>query len=275
MQLMTLNERIENWNSDLSVDQTRRLVENIAIAGQSSRNGYAYAEDALEQAVALYDGKPVFLDHAVSRQRPLERSTRDLVGSVVNPRFENGRIRGDIQVLDTESGRTFLRLVEAEVPGVGMSHVVLAERSQDGTQVVRIAQVYSVDAVINPATTTTFSESISPGEVDAVRNERDNLILEVAHLRNRLAIASNAEDVRKLVTQSGLAPEAVSDCFFEQLLSTPHLELRRKLIEDRKQLWSRRLSHKDERLAESHTRLRVAPTNADADDFLRVLKRAA
>ena len=65
------------------------------------------------------------------------------------------------QVLDTESGRTFLALIESDTPGVGMSHVVMAERSRDGETVERIHDVISVDAVVNPATTTTFHESIS------------------------------------------------------------------------------------------------------------------
>ncbi len=154
MQLTTLSERISDWHSALEVDSSARLVRNVALTGRDSRNGYRYSEVALRTALPLYDHKPVFLDHAADRSRPHDRSTRDLVGTVINPRFEAGRIRGDIRVLDTDSGRTFLALATSDAPGVGMSHVVLARRSADGATVESIEDVVSVDAVINPATTT-------------------------------------------------------------------------------------------------------------------------
>ncbi|MEZ6056541.1 MAG: hypothetical protein R3C01_07540 [Planctomycetaceae bacterium] len=163
----TLTERLHDWHQDLTVDRTSRLVKNVALTGRDSKNGYRYSEAALQAAVVMYDHKPVFLDHAADKNRPHERSTRDLVGSIVNPRFESGRIRGDIRVLDTESGRHFLAMAEADTPGVGMSHVVVARRSADGQTVEQIADVVSVDAVINPATTTTFKESVQTGVTDA------------------------------------------------------------------------------------------------------------
>src|SRR3546814_5180157 len=48
-------------------------VLNVALTGQSSRNGYRYTEEALSAAAQLYAGKPVFLDHAGARQRSEER----------------------------------------------------------------------------------------------------------------------------------------------------------------------------------------------------------
>lgn len=163
MQPTTLIERCADWHHGAAVEPQQRLVRNVALAGRESRNGYAYSEAALEGAVALYEHKPVFLDHAPDKARPQERSTRDLVGSVVSPRYEAGRIRGDIRVLETESGRTFLALAESDAPGIGMSHVVLAERSGDGALVEKIHDVISVDAVVGPATTRTFRESADVG----------------------------------------------------------------------------------------------------------------
>jgi len=159
MEPTTLTERLSDWHRDLAVDSSARLVKNVALVGSESRNGHRYTEAALRDAIPLYDHKPVFLDHSADRTRPRERSTRDLVGTIVAPRYENGRIRGDIRVLDTESGRTFLALAASNAPGVGMSHVVLARRGGEGHFVESIEDVVSVDAVINPATTTTFSES--------------------------------------------------------------------------------------------------------------------
>src|SRR5437870_725900 len=104
-------EHIHDWRSgEVLCDAAGRVVRNVALTGTQSRNGYRYTEEALRNAVPLYENKPVFLDHAANLARPYERSTRDLVGTIVQPRFEAGRIRGDIQVLPTEAGNTFLAL---------------------------------------------------------------------------------------------------------------------------------------------------------------------
>ena len=171
----TLTEHVADWHAGLSVDRTNRTVRNVALTGTDSRNGYRYTEQALRSAADLYQGKPVFLDHAIDKSRPHERSTRDLVGTIVNSRFESGRIRGDIHVLDTDSGKTFLALTESDAPGVGMSHVVLAQRAAADGVVDRIHDVVSVDAVVFPATTRTFRESLadSADSVDLDGEESD------------------------------------------------------------------------------------------------------
>lgn len=185
-----LVEQVRDWRTaEVCIDAERRLVSNIALAGAQSRNGYRYTEPALRAAVPLYEQKPVFLDHAPNLTRPQERSTRDLVGHIVNPRYEGGRIRADVRVLETEAGRTFLALAESLSPAVGMSHVVLAERSADRTRVERIHEVVSVDAVVFPATAATFRESdgrplVPAGSLEALLVEIDARL--PAHVRRVL-----------------------------------------------------------------------------------------
>lgn len=157
-----LTEHVADWNSEVTVDE--RLVRNVVLSGLESANGYTYAADAMTAAVPKYVGKPVFLDHASDQRRPLDRSTRDVAGTIVSARFEAGRMRGDVRTLETEAGRTFLGLAAESVPGIGMSHVVLAKRSRDGKVVESIEDVVSVDAVAFPATTKTFRESTDPSE---------------------------------------------------------------------------------------------------------------
>jgi hypothetical protein len=154
-----LTEHVEDWRNNVVVEASSRTIRNVALAGPESKNGYRYAEAALQAATPLYENVPVFLDHPVSPLRPRARSTRDLAGTVTNARYEGGRIRGDLRLVDTEAGRTLLALAEADGPGVGMSHVVLAERNGDGSLVERIVEVVSVDAVAFPASTRTFRES--------------------------------------------------------------------------------------------------------------------
>jgi hypothetical protein len=158
--ILPITEHIADWRgADLKVDFAGRLVTDVVLSGPVSRNGHRYSAEALQQAAPLYDRKPVFLDHAPNLAKPFERSMRDLVGTVLSPRFEGERIRGDIQVLDTEAGRVFLALIESGNPAVGMSHVVLAQRGRDPQIVERIHDVVSVDAVVFPATTQGLRET--------------------------------------------------------------------------------------------------------------------
>lgn len=204
-----LTEHIRDWcTADVHVDAEQRLVRNVALTGLQSRNGYRYTEQALREAVPHYADKPVFLDHAAHVSRPWNRSTRDLVGSIVNPRFEEGRIRADIQALGTEAGRTFLELAASDSPAVGMSHVVLARRSRDKSVVESIHDVVSVDAVVFPATAATFRENTHdpaactlPGSLEAVLSEIDTRLPD--HVRGL------AETPGASVWRIGLYPERV------------------------------------------------------------------
>jgi hypothetical protein len=154
-----LVEHVADWRTaEVTVDTGKGVIANVALSGLVSKNGYRYAEAALRDAAPLYAGKPVFLDHAPDPGRPQERSTRDLAGAIARPRFHEGRLRADIATNATDAGRTLLALAERDQPGVGMSHVVLAERNNDGTVVEKIHEVVSVDAVVFPATTRTFRE---------------------------------------------------------------------------------------------------------------------
>lgn len=246
--LQQLTEQIADWRStELEVDRPARIVRNIALTGCKSRNGYEYTPEALREAIALYEDKPVFLDHAVRSTKPFDRSTRDLVGSIVEPRFEQGRIRGNIKVLYTEAGRTFLALTEADEIPVGMSHVVLARRSTDRKQVESIEEVVSVDAVIYPATTASFRENYdgiepepvldSEEEIRQLQSERDCLkeqLSAVEEERDRLQEQMRRSSSRqKMLAESGLPEYAISDGFREQILQAETDDVCRTLIRDR------------------------------------------
>lgn len=240
MEPTTLTERCQDWNLQLSIDKENWLVRNIALVGGTSRNGYTYSESALRGSVQSYAGKPVFLDHSDNPNRPQERSTRDLVGSILNPVFVDGRIRGDIHVLKTESGKTFLNLLEIESPGIGMSHVVKARRSADGQQVEEIVEVISVDAVVNPATTSTFRESCKSSQLDVLQEKIQLLQADATRLQNentrlnqQLVTLQSKSSVRDLMSEYRLPDRAVTDFFLHQLEEQSSDEVRRQMILDR------------------------------------------
>ena len=234
------------------VDAEGRLVRGLALAGLVSRNGYAYRADALRLAAPLYEGRPVFLDHAADPSRPQSRSARDLVGTLSGVRFDDDAdvLRGDVRVLDTESGRTFLALCEGGEEGVGMSHVVLARRSDDGREVVSVERVVSVDAVAFPATTQSLSESDgaplpersndAPNEADDLREQVGRLAAERDDLVRRLAEAETslrAADVRRrretLLSESGLPRAAMTAPFRRAVLEAASESQADALVRDR------------------------------------------
>lgn len=256
-----LTEHVSDWRTgDVAVDTSRRLVRNIALTGTQSKNGYRYSEQSLRDAVLLYESKPVFLDHATNVSRPYERSTRDLVGSIASPRFHEGRIRADIQLLDTEAGRTFLALAETKSPSVGMSHVVLAERSLDRTVVEKIHDVVSVDAVVFPATTSTFQERTGPdvfeeraegaasehaacqatlaelnARLETLTLERDMLRGRLEEIESEQQTLRRRDEIERLLAESQLPACAVTELFRSQLM-TAEPAARRLLIRERKTL---------------------------------------
>jgi hypothetical protein len=249
--LLQITEHIADWRAELLVDRANRLVKNVALTGTESVNGYRYSETALREALPHYDGKPVFLDHAKNLAKPFERSTRDLVGTVVNPRFAAGRVRGDIQTLDTEAGRTFVALAESNSPAVGMSHVVLARRNAEQTIVEKIEQVVSIDAVIFPATAATFREQADDDpefvrlqeQVAALSDERDDLRRRVEEYDLHRTLTERRRRAERLIEESQLPAFAVTELWFEQLLGVDDEDAQRGLIEDRKSLLGRLRVH--------------------------------
>lgn len=167
MPIAQISERVADFDTkSATIDVDARLVRGVVICGPQSQNGYAYPADTLAAAVPKYDKVPVFLDH-VSKNDPNgnhNRSVRDLVGYVTNPRFENGCIVGDVQCMSNIAGSEFLAVADAYRGGdVGMSHVAIVRTSKAGDRVEDIFRVFSVDLVIGPATTKSVKQKEDVG----------------------------------------------------------------------------------------------------------------
>ncbi len=236
-ELTALTEQTEDWRgADFAIRLEERIIADVQLTGDTSRNGHRYSPAALQDAAALYARKPVFLDHAPNLQRPLDRSTRDLAGWVVEARLINGRIRGDLQLLDTEAGRTLLALMAAETPSVGMSHVVLARKSPNGTLVERIQDVISIDAVVFPATTHGFKEQLDEtdlahAELERLTQERDEWRKRCADLQRELLEHQLDEEL----SRANLPTFALTESLRARLRTTTDSQLRSRLIAEQRE----------------------------------------
>ncbi|MFO1022592.1 MAG: hypothetical protein U0903_18130 [Planctomycetales bacterium] len=159
-------------------------------------------------------------------------------------------MRGDIQVLGTEAGETFLALVESDAPAVGMSHVVRVERGSDPKVIESIQEVISVDAVVYPATTTTFRESVQETDQHALLELNE----QIQELQQRLTLAEEERDrlqgvvrelsatrekrqaeseVEGLLRRSGLPGYAVTKVLRDILTEQKSPQGRKQVIDDR------------------------------------------
>lgn len=194
------------WSSEsvTAEDKQGRLIRNVLLCGNKSRNGYAIPERAWKDAKALYEGKSVFIDH--NMETPTARSVRDLAGHVENVRMADGRPRGDIRCLPNSNGDSVLVLAESKHRGLGMSHVARYKFSKDRTTVESVDEVFSVDVVCGPATTNTFTENengekrMADEALDVLKADKIRLEAEVKRLTDELGVAK--EDVKKLADEA-------------------------------------------------------------------------
>lgn len=203
----TLSDTAGDFLAEAAVARAENLVRGVALLGPQSRNGYHYTAAAMEAAVPLYQSRPLFIDHP--DQGPTQRKLRDFAGQVLNPRFENQRLRGDLRLLGPNAP-WLLDLIEAAPAEVGLSHVILGRRSSDGSRVERIDKVVSVDIVAFPATTQTFKEQ-APAAAGCAASPGCPL---PAGLKNHFA------SLRQRVAASRIPPEAHA-AVLEQLLAYP------------------------------------------------------
>src|SRR5262245_30748456 len=104
------------------VDSDLGMIYRAKLLGQNSRNGRKYSLAAMQNAVDLSRTKQVYLDHPGPNDT--ERSLKDWVGVIENPRFESAAIFADIRL--RKQSPHFAEIVEmAESFGgfFGMSHV--------------------------------------------------------------------------------------------------------------------------------------------------------
>lgn len=172
------------------VDRERKLIIGVKLVGLWSKNTarfagfpsslgddaldqtYGYTEDALREAVPLYEGADVYRNHPESGVDALgrrvtnlrERTFEELAGRVRNVRFVTGQgLFGDLQYFDADPMTPKLLEAAEDMPdAVAMSHRAFCQPSRVGGRVMvtKIVDVASVDLVTGtPGTTESLFES--------------------------------------------------------------------------------------------------------------------
>lgn len=146
------------------IDEENGVIQGVRVLGAISRNNRRYTEQAMREAVGLYEGRGVKLDHP-DRDRPnKDRSVLEGFGELRSVRYDP---REQAIYADHHFPKKH-RFAEAYLDNckrfpkqLGFSHNAEGEfKMSNGTQIVEaINDVYSVDLVDSPATNKGIFES--------------------------------------------------------------------------------------------------------------------
>jgi len=267
-----LQEYVDSGSQRLRVDRTAGVIRGVKLLGLNSRNGRRYRENALTDAIGLYEGAKVNINHP--KGHPLSpRDYQDRLGVVRDVEFRAGEgLFGDLHFNPKHLLSEQLVWDAEHAPqNVGMSHNVLARTKREGEETVieAITKVQSIDLVADPATTSGLYEHEAADTVlsswdtltlEQLKRHCPQLILEVEQayesqlqdLRSRLdemiakeQASQRRERIAALLEEFQLPlPDSngnskdriVSDQFIESLMQAPNENAVRLLIEERANL---------------------------------------
>lgn len=209
-----LTEEITFSNAQFveSTDGSPRLIKGVALLGGTARGkgkDYSYPVRTMETAVRAgkYDNCRCFINHPTDGEvQTGRRDLMNLAGVCKNVRVEEGKIKGDVQVLPDQFGDKFFNIAKLMPEAASCSHIADGKlKSENGNVFVEeIKDVLSVDLVVQGATTENVFESLDHRKesdmeytdikIDDLRIKRPDLVkvlIEEGH-------KSRDEEVKKL-----------------------------------------------------------------------------
>lgn len=162
-----LQEFVDSRGVAVRIDRQQGVIRGVKLLGLESRNRRTYSPDALAQAVGLYEGAKVNVNHP--KGHPLAaRDYQDRIGVIRNVVVRPGAgLFGDFHFNPKHAlAEQLLWDAEHAPENVGFSHNVLARTARQGenTVVEAIVKVQGVDLVADPATSRGLFESQAAAE---------------------------------------------------------------------------------------------------------------
>lgn len=168
MSKATITEHVYS-DAEIKVDEKAGVIYGVRVLGEQSKNGRVYSEQARKQALALYDGAEVNIDHRTDPDQ--ERGMVEGIGILQAPRMgAGGAIYADLAYLKTHAMAPVIVERALRFPKTfGLSHEAVGElvpggASDDRDLVESIEHVESVDFVRKPATNDGLFESTRKGK---------------------------------------------------------------------------------------------------------------
>lgn len=168
--VVKLRESAGISRSPYRVDRDQGIIYRVKVVGRESPNthemrnvdGTIYTQEALENALPLYEGLKVNLNHPSRKDPHQDRDSEDGLGKLVNCRIEDGEMYADLHILTSHPFAPRLFEAAEKMPDMfGLSHNASGRGEvKDGKFLIReIPSVRSVDLVRDPATTHGLFES--------------------------------------------------------------------------------------------------------------------
>jgi hypothetical protein len=151
-----LQEYVDCRSQQLRVDRASGVIRGVKLLGLKSRNGRRYQENALAEAVSLYEGAKVNVNHP--KGHPFSpRDYQDRLGVIRGVEYRAGEgLFGDLHFNPKHAlSEQLVWDAEHAAQNVGLSHNVMARTARQGDETVveAITTVQSIDLVADPAST--------------------------------------------------------------------------------------------------------------------------
>lgn len=205
-------------NEGVAVDSAKSVIRGVKILGYQSKNSRVYTRDAVREALPMYEGIAVNVDHGDHPSAP--RSYESRIGNLANVELKDDGLYGDLQYNPKHALAEQLAWDAENAPGnVGLSHNVRAETRYDNgiIEVTKIVQVVSVDLVADPATTNGLFESTSPSS-SGVSSMPDSNTITIEEQQRR-------NDVREAYKKVGLDDPDIRDRAIDENWTPEYAEL--------------------------------------------------
>jgi len=197
--IFELRESFELPLQEADIDKNANIIRNVCLLSAISINDREYQSYALEKAVPLFEGAKVFANHAKKNERGEVRDVRDLIGKAQNVHFQEGKLKADLMILESQKGWVFpLAEQTPELVGLSINAQGKVRRSNSKDIVEEIVQVRSVDMVSEPAATSNLFE-----EIEQTENKEENKMLDFKEITLK-GLQEHRPDIVKDITESML-----------------------------------------------------------------------
>lgn len=203
MRKYRLSDRVETDTSRLRVDLVKRVADGVRFLSPKSKNGNTYP--TLGKQFKKYDRARVFLNHDLNSVKAGRQRDIRLWAATVSDPDANGYCK--VRFNKNKAGDYLMQLMNDSPDLFGMSptHVCETEIGPEGKTVKDIISVVSVDAVLNPATTSSIFEEIMAEESPEVVKSCQELLGEAMAAAARDGEHDLAAKILKLLKKSGEA----------------------------------------------------------------------
>jgi len=281
----TLIETVDSRGLTLRLDAPAGQIKGVKILGTESKNGRTYPAQTLRDAVGLYEGAKVNVNHP---RGPADgpRDYQDRLGVIRNVSAREDGLYGDLCFNPKHAIAEQLGWDAAHAPeNLGLSHNVTAavKRQGDKTVVERITRVNSVDLVADPATTKSLFEATEPKPLDKLtlaelRQHRPDLVEQITADQAAALAAAQAEaetlraavkghekheTIRRVLAEHH-QPEPTA-AFLEALAAAPDEAAIRRLVEDRAALARQAATHRPQSQAQGQAAAPITPKDFAAE----------